>query len=246
VVGYVVLGYTQGRSSYEVIGRYKTPDEIRDILRGDERAARRASRREWLYVFEECRPGEACLYLVSFDIKLVQAKTPRAVRFLRKPTKEYSRIREYMFGNLCGSVDLSTYVCTENLAGDVERMLREFRATRYRIAYYRVRPYDQRARELVRESLVRTLDWLVARALQLASRVSSVAPQGYGRARKTATEFLEVLEDARERARRVEGVLRSLGVELSVVERLVYAERELREAIQRREEARAGLTGRQA
>jgi hypothetical protein len=237
VVGYVVLGYTQGRSSVGVIGRYKTPDEIRDILVGDERAARRASRREWLYVFEECRPGEACLYLVTFDIRLVQAKTPGAARPLRKPTKEYSRVKEYMFGNLCGSVDLSTYVCAENLASDVERMLGGFGATGYRVAYYYARPWDDRARELVRESVETALNWLTARALQLASRVSSVAPQGYGRARRAALEFLEVLEDARERARGVEARLREVGIELSIAERLVHAERELRDAVRRREEA---------
>jgi hypothetical protein len=245
-LGYIVLGYTQGRSSVEVIGRYKTPDEMRDILRGDERAARRASKKEWLYVFEECRSGEVCLYLVTFDIKLVQAKTPRATRLLRKPAKEYTRIKEFLFGELCGSVDMSTYVCTENLAGEVERMLREFRATRYRVAYYRVRPWDDRARELVRESVGATLDWLMARTYTLGSKLYNVAPKGYGRFRKVVLEFLEVLEEAREKARRVENVLRAVGVELNVAERVAYLERQLREAIQRREESRAGLTGRKA
>jgi hypothetical protein len=122
-------------------------------------------------------------------------------------------------------------------------MLRGFRAS-YRTAYYRVRPYDDRARELVRDSIATTLDWLMARTYTLCSKLYNVAPKGYGRFRKVVLEFLEVLEEARERARRVENVLRAVGVELNVAERVAYLERELRDAIRRREEARAGLTGR--
>jgi hypothetical protein len=90
---------------------------------------------------------------------------------------------------------------------------------------------------LVRESVETALNWLTARALQLASRVSSVAPQGYGRVRRAALEFLEVLEDARERARVVEARLRGVGIELSIAERVAYLESILRDTIRRREEA---------
>jgi hypothetical protein len=132
---------------------------------------------------------------------------------------------------------LSTYVCAENLASDVERMLGGFGATGYRVAYYYARPYDQRARDLVRESIGTTLDWLMARTYMLSSKLYNVAPKGYGRFRKVVLEFLEVLEDARERARRVENVLRAVGVELNVAERVAYLESILRDAIRRREEA---------
>jgi len=240
---YVVLGFTAGRSSIEIIGRFKEPGELRDVLEGDARAARRASRRELLYVFEVCTPAERsrCIYLVTFDIRSVEVRDPRRAlgRLYRKPSHEYSEIREVLFTKLCGSVDLSTYVCIDNYADEVDRYLRGVRAS-YRVAFYCVRPWRDVDRELVREAIQGTLKWIAARALALSSKVASVAPQGYGQIRKKALSFLEEMATTKELARRVEAKLREIGIELQVLQAVVDAERAVREALQRREELTRG------
>ena len=241
---YVVLGFTAGRSSIEIVGRYKTEGELRDVFEGGPRLALRASRRELLYVFEVCPPAERskCLYLVTFDIRSVEVRDPRRARSpsrVRVPSHEYSEIREVLFKKLCGSVDLSTYVCFDNYAPEVDRYLRGVRAS-YRVAYYRVKPWRDEDRELVREAIQDTLEWIAARALELASKVANVAPQGYGQVRKRALSFLEGVATTKELARRAEAKLRELGVELQVLQSVVDAERYVREALQRREEGRRG------
>jgi len=236
---YVVLGFTQGMCSKPLIGRYKSAEDLRDVFRVDPRVAARASRRDLLYVFEECGPGDpGCLYLVTFDIALVRVRDPyKSRRLVRRPSHEYSEVREMLYARLCGSVDLSTYVCIDDYSGEVDRYLSGVCGS-YRVAYYRVKPWRDEDRELVREALQETLEWLTARALALASRVSSVAPQGYGQVRKRALGFLEEVATTKELARRVEAKLRELGVELPVFQTVVDAERVVREALQRREEGR--------
>jgi len=241
LVRYVVLGFTAGRSSAELIGRFKTEGELRDVFEGGPRLALRASRRG-LYIFRECGPGEGdCLYIITFDIRSVEVRDPRRARSpsrVRVPSHEYSEIREALLSKICGSVDLSTYVCFDNYANEVDRYLRGVRAS-YRVAYYRVRPWRDEDRDLVREAIQDTLGWIAARALELASKVANVAPQGYGQVRKKAVLFLEELGAVKELAKRVEAKLRELGVELQVLQAVVDSERMVREAIQRREELRA-------
>ena len=245
---YVVLGLTGGlRDSRVLIRRCKSLEELRDVFTGGERLARRAARlrtsgrrvskkRCELYVFRRCKPGEDCLYLVSFDVKLVRARDAgRARKDVRKPSHEYSEIKEMMYSRLCGSVDFSTYVCAEDRSADVDRYLTEVAAS-YHITRFYVRPLEDVDRELVRESIQKALDWVTARALTLATRVANCAPQGYGIVRKKATEFLGALASVMESARRLEARLARMGIEVPATRVVADAERYLREAIQMREE----------
>jgi hypothetical protein len=235
----VVLGLTAGRSSVEIIGRYKTEEELRDVLLGDIRAAWRAARRLELYVFEECPYTETCLHLITFDIREVAVRDPRRARApVRKASHEYTDVKEMLYSRLCGSVDLSTYVCPEDYSRDVGRYLASARAA-YSLASFYVRPWRDVDRELVVESIRGALEWLTARALSMASKVSNVAPQGYGQVRKKALGFLEELLVARDVARRAEVKLRALGIELQLLQAVLEAERYVREALERREELRA-------
>jgi len=70
-LGFIALGWTRGFSSRRFIGRYKGLEELRDVLRLD-RLTSATSRR--LYLFDECSPSEKCLWLLSFDIKLVKVR----------------------------------------------------------------------------------------------------------------------------------------------------------------------------
>jgi len=236
-VGFVILGTTKGMSSAVVIGRYKTAGEIKDLLIGDAKAAKRAARRG-LHVFERCMSTEECLYLVSFDIKAARVRgRSRTGRSTKRPGDEYVKVREMLYMRLCGTVDLSTYVCTEDVASDVERYLNSV-ASGYHIVRLYVRPWRDEDRELVRESVQRTLDWVTGRARTVATRVASVAPQGYGIVRKRAVEFLDALAKAKETAKKLEARLAKMGVEVRALQAIVDAEKSVVEALRRREELR--------
>ena len=237
----MVLGFTQGMCSKPLIGRYKSVEDLRDVFSVDPRVAVKVGRKPLIYVFEECRPGErGCIYLISFDIVLVRVANPaKSSRPVRRPSHEYSEIREMMLSKICGSVDLSTYVCFDDYSADVSGYLSS-KAAKFRVGYYTVRPWRDEERELVEESVKDTLGWLTARALAIASKIANVAPQGYGQVRKRAALFLEELGAVKELAKRVEAKLRELGIELQVLQSVVDAERYVREALQRREERGRG------
>ena len=241
--GYVVLGDTSNLgSSVVLIRRYKTVEDLRDIFTGDDSVARRAlkHREKGIFVFEECRRDEDCLFLISFDIKSVRTRRgTKSGSTTRKPSHEYSEIMDMLYTNLCGSVDLSTYICADDVSGDVDRYLGEV-STSYHIVRLYVRPWRDEDRELVMEAVQETLGRVLARALAMASRVSN-SRQGYGQLRKKATEFLEALSVAREVARKLEEKLRKMGIEVSAVQVVSDAEGYVREAIQRREELRERL-----
>ena len=111
-LGFIAVGFTRGLSSRRFIGRYKGLEGLRDVLRLD-RLTSSASRR--LYLFEECSPSENCLWLLSFDIKLVRVKRSKGgSKLYRRPSHEYFFIKEMMYSRLCGSVDMSTYICFED------------------------------------------------------------------------------------------------------------------------------------
>jgi hypothetical protein len=119
---FIVLGFTEGLSSRAIIGRYKSEEELRDIFLTDKlsKAARK------LYVFEICRSGElhSCLWVVSFDVKLVRVRDPRRAggKLYTKPSHIYTELKEAMLTYLCGHVDASTYICAEDYSGEVENM----------------------------------------------------------------------------------------------------------------------------
>jgi len=238
---YVVLGLTEGMCSKSLIGRYKSVEDLRDVFNVNPRVASKVGRKPLIYVFEECRPGESgCVYLISFDIVLVRVSNPaKASRPVRRPSHEYSEIKEMLLSKLCGSVDLSTYVCFDDYSADVSGYLSS-KAAKFRLGRYTVRPWRDEERELIKEAIQETLEWLTARALALSSKVANVAPQGYGQVRKKALSFLEEMVVTKELAKRVEAKLRELGIELPVLQTVVDSEGMVREAIQRREEGGRG------
>jgi hypothetical protein len=69
---YIALGFTAGRCSIELINRYKSCEELRDIFVLGKEFLGKVARRK-LYIFEVCEElRHNCLYLISFDIKLVK------------------------------------------------------------------------------------------------------------------------------------------------------------------------------
>jgi hypothetical protein len=111
-LGFIAVGWTRGLSSRRFIGRYKGLEELRDVLRLD-RLTGSASRR--LYLFEECSPSENCLWLLSFDIKLVRVRRSKGgSKPYRRPSHEYTIVKEMMYSRLCGPVDMSTYICFDD------------------------------------------------------------------------------------------------------------------------------------
>jgi hypothetical protein len=152
-LGFIAVGWTRGLSSRRFTGRYKSLEELRDVLKLD-RLTSSASRR--LYLFEECPPSESCLWLLSFDIKLVRVKrSGRSSEPYRKPSHEYTIIKEMLYSRLCGSIDMSTYVCFGDESGRVRGYLETVAPGYYKLEVYRVRPYDDKARDLVRRAFER-------------------------------------------------------------------------------------------
>jgi len=238
---YVVLGITGDKDMRSVLHRekFKAEGEPRDVYDVDEDGARSASQYDDIYAFEVCNPRDpACLYIVTFDIGLVKAKTEMARRETRKPAKEYVAIKDHMILNLCAPVDLSTYACPENLSTDVDRMLSGFGVTRYHVRWYYARPAGEREREFLREAFQEALGTLISMALQLSSRVSNAHPKGYGRVRRKAAEFLDALSASERLATSLQRKLRALGVELDVLDTLRNAREHVIDAVRKREEGR--------
>jgi hypothetical protein len=213
-LGFIVVGWTRGLSSRRFTGRYKSLEELRDVLKLD-RLTSAASRR--LYVFEECSPSENCLWLISFDIKLVRVRRPdRSSKPYRKPSHEYTVLKEMLYSRLCGSVDMSTYICFDDESFRVRGYLDLVAADFYKLESHHVRPYDDKARDLVRRALVEAVEELIGRAQQLALRLRSLRPNNRARAAAGALKLVEMLRSAIEVARAHRGEIE--GLELADVE----------------------------
>jgi hypothetical protein len=178
---YIVLGFSK-KSSKAIIGRYKSPDELRDIFVVDvvKRSVRRSSR---LYVFQETTPEDPLAwYLVTFDLRTVSGKRSNKPR---KPTIEYSAIKEHMLFRACAHVDMSTYICPEH--EDVELLIKSLGVVEYKKPeYYVVVPLDSKAREYLRECFVSAFEKVYARILTMTIKAE--------RADKRANRLREAVE----------------------------------------------------
>jgi hypothetical protein len=164
-LGFIAVGWTRGLSSRRFTGRYKSLEELRDVLKLG-RLTSASSRR--LYLFEECSPSESCLWLLSFDIKLVRVRrSDGSSKPYRKPSHEYTVVKEMLYSRLCGSVDMSTYVCFDDESFRVRGYLDIVATGFYKLESYHVRPYDGKARDLARRARA------VAGALKLLEMLRS-------------------------------------------------------------------------
>jgi hypothetical protein len=222
--GYIAIGWTGGSSSRRFIGRYKSIDELRDLLKLDRLTS---SALKHLYVFKIC-DGEAdrCLWLISFDIKYVLVRRPhKASSPYRRPSHEYREVREMLYSRLCGSIDLSTYICFEDESNLVRGYLNAVAPGYHTLESHLVRPYDDRARELVRRAIEETIEDLASGAQHISTRLRSMRPNNRAKAQDKAQKLGESLRTAITLARIHSDKLRELGIEVDV-------EAELGEALQ--------------
>ncbi|MCC6004325.1 MAG: hypothetical protein LM590_08285 [Thermofilum sp.] len=209
-LGFIAVGWTRGLSSRRFTGRYKSLEELRDVLKLD-RLTSSASRR--LYSFKECEASEGCLWLLSFDIKFVKIKrSGRSSKPYRKPSHEYTFVKEMMYSRLCGPVDMSTYACFDDESFRVRGYLDLVAPGYYKLEVYHVRPHDDKARDLVRRALVEAVEELAGRAQQLALRLRSLRPNNRARAVAGALKLVEMLRSAVEVARTHRGKIEELGL----------------------------------
>jgi hypothetical protein len=209
-LGFIGVGLTKGRNSRRFIGRYKSLEELRDVLKLS-RVTSATSRR--LYLFEECGASENCLWLLSFDIKLVRVRRSKGgSKPYRKPSHEYSVVKEMLYSRLCGSVDMSTYICFDDESSRVRGYLDIVAPNLYKLEVYHVRPYDDRARDLVRRALEEAVEDLAGRAEQLALKLRSVRPGSRARATAGALKLSDMLRSALEVARAHRGEIEGLGL----------------------------------
>jgi hypothetical protein len=207
---FIAVGWTRGLSSRRFTGRYKSLEELRDVLRLD-RLTSASSRR--LYLFEECSPSESCLWLLSFDIKLVKVKrSGRSSKPYRKPSHEYTILKEMLYSRLCGPIDMSTYICFEDESGRVRGYLETVAPGYYKLESHHVRPYDGKTWDLVRRALEEAVEELAGRAQQLALRLRSLRPNNRARALAGALKLLEMLRSAIEVARAHRSEIEGLGL----------------------------------
>jgi len=239
-VRFIVLGFTQGLSSRAIIGRYKSEDELRDIFSTDRlsKAARK------LYVFEVCRPEEvhSCLWVVSFDVKLVKVRDPRRTggKLYTKPSHIYTELKESMLTYLCGHVDASTYICGENYSGEVENILLQVTdRDKFKVESYPVKPWRSIDRELVVESIKAAIEWLQAKSLALAAKVRNAKPKGFRQVEKKASKFLGNLVTASKYVAKVSEKLRALGIDMDLTRIVEEARKIVEEALESRRESMA-------
>jgi hypothetical protein len=217
--GYVAIGWTGGSSSRRFIGRYKSIDELRDLLKLDRLTS---SALKHLYVFKIC-DGEAdrCLWLISFDIKYVLVRRPnRSSNIYRKPSHEYSEIRRTLYSRLCGLVDLSTYICFEDESNLVRGYLNAVAPGYHTLESHLVRPYDDRAREWVRRAIEETIEDLASGAQHISTRLRSMKPNNRAKALDKAQKLAESLRTAIALARIHSDKLRELGIEVDIETKL--------------------------
>jgi hypothetical protein len=209
-LGFIAVGWTRGLSSRRFVGRYKGLEELRDVLRLDRLTSASARR---LYLFEECGASENCLRLLSFDIKLVRVRrSGGGSKPYRRPSHEYTVVKEMMYSRLCGSVDMSTYICFEDESFRVKGYLDLVAPGFYKLEVHHVRPYDDKARDLVRRALEEAVEELAGRAQQLALRLRSVRPNNRAKALAVALKHVETLRSAIEVARTHRGEIEGLGL----------------------------------
>jgi hypothetical protein len=209
-LGFIAVGWTRGLSSRRFIGRYKSLEELRDVFRLD-RLTSASSRR--FYLFEECPPSERCLWLLSFDIKLVRVRRPGGgSKPYRKPSHEYTVVKEMLYSRLCGSIDMSTYICFEDESFRVRCYLDLVAPGFYKLGSHYARPYDDKTRDLVRRALEEAVGELVGRAQQLALRLRSLRPGNRARALAGALKLAGMLRSAIEVARTHRGEIEGLGL----------------------------------
>jgi hypothetical protein len=235
---FIVLGFTEGLSSRAIIGRYKSEEELRDIFLTDKlsKAARK------LYVFEICRSGElhSCLWVVSFDVKLVRVRDPRRAggKLYTKPSHIYTELKEAMLTYLCGHVDASTYICGENYSGEVEAiLLQETDRDKFKIESHPVRPWRDADREFVAESIKTSIEWLQTKSLTLAAKVRDTKPKGFKQVEKKAIQFLENLGVTSKYAAKVMEKLKALGIDVDLVKIVEDAKKTIEKALEDKREA---------
>ena len=215
-VKYIGIGFTAHQSSKIFIGRYKSEGELRDVFELEKLSRATAKR---LYIFEVCsREASDCLWLLSFDVKEVRVRDPkRCEKLFRKPSHEYSEIKEMLFSYLCGSVDASTYICLEDYSGSVESYLLQVAdRDKFRVESYPVKPHSEKEKVFVKEAILRTVEWLQAKALTLASKVEKTDSRALWRVEKSAREFLTTLALLENRARLYQEKLSSLGIDIDI------------------------------
>jgi hypothetical protein len=207
---FIAVGWTRGFSSRRFTGRYKSLEELRDVLRLGRLTSASARR---LYLFEECETLEGCLWLLSFDIKLVKVKrSGRSSKPYRKPSHEYTVVKEMMYSRLCGSVDMSTYICFDDEGFRVRGYLDIVAPGLYKLESHHVRPFDGKTWDLVRRALEEAVEELAGRAQQLALRLRSLRPGSRARAVAGALKHAEMLRSAVEVARAHRGEIEKLGL----------------------------------
>ncbi len=209
-MGFIAVGWTRGLSSRRFTGRYKSLEELRDVLKLDRLTSAVARR---LYSFEECSPSESCLRLISFDIKLVRVRrSGGSSKPYRKPSHEYTVVKEMLYSRLCGSVDMSTYICFDDESGRIRGYLDIVAPGFYKLESYHARPYDDKARDLVRKALEEAVEELAGRAQQLALRLRSLRPGSRARATAGALKLVGMLRSAVEVAGAHRGEIEKLGL----------------------------------
>jgi hypothetical protein len=235
-LGFIAVGWTRGLSSRRFIGRYKGLEELRDVLRLD-RPTSASSRR--LYLFEECSPSDSCLWLLSFDIKLVKVRSPgRSSKPCRKPSHEYTVVKDMLYSRLCGPVDMSTYVCFDDESSRVRGYLDLVAPGYYKLEVYHVRPYDGKALDLDRRALEEAVEELATRAQQLTLRLRSLRPSNRARAVAGVLKLVEMLRSAVEVARAHRSEIEKLGLGAELESKLVGALELLEGALSAWEHAR--------
>jgi hypothetical protein len=212
------LGWTRGLNSRRFTGRYKGLEELRDVLRlGKPTSA--TSRR--LYLFEECGASESCLWLLSFDIKLVRVRrSGGGSEPYRRPSHEYTFIKEMLYSRLCSSIDMSTYICFEDESFRVRGYLDIVAPGYYKLEVYHVRPYDGKTWDLVRSALEEAVGELVDRAQQLALRLRSLRPGSRARTLAGALKLVEMLRSTLDVARAHRGDIGKLGLGAEIESKL--------------------------
>ena len=176
---FIVLGKTaELGSSKRIIYRYKSEDELRDIFITNKMTKKALKE---LLIFKVVSVDDLdTWYLISFDIKeVIGRKSGKR----RRATKEYTVIKEHMFFDLCGKIDNSTYICPE----PQDTYVKEF--TKY-VELYRVKPFDNKTLEAMKESIKYTITWL---RIQLMLAQKKLHARGKTKAKNIVKELREVL-----------------------------------------------------
>ena len=187
---FIVLGKTaELGSSKRIIYRYKSEDELRDIFITNKMTKKALKE---LLIFKVVSVDDLdTWYLISFDIKeVIGRKSGKR----RRATKEYTIIKEHMFFNLCGGIDNSTYICPE----PQDDYVKDF--TSY-VELYRVKPFDNKTLEAMKESLIRTIIWIRIQQLLAKKDDEEIRRKrekrlDHGRGRKKFKEIIERLRES--------------------------------------------------